>query len=224
MIVSIRSGLRPPSRAVASRAFLAAILILAPPAVAMAQAGPPRAPATAAPRSQATPPPRPPAPRVPSAAAPTGGPPAPTAARAAWPVPAVALAGLSGYSHPEVPQQACRLVNAGRRDCWIPGRTAGRYRIAASGVSMAVGARPRQQLTIIVGGQICAQKLDVTSWSGKPREIIAACEVAILTDAPVQVSVVYADLQALKEARGPTVEFDRMQWTGVLNLRDATAP
>lgn len=138
--------------------------------------------------------------------------------------PGQALVGLPSYGHPEIDLRACHLINAGRRDCVIPGRTAGRYRISASGSSMAIGARPRQQLTIIVNGRYCAQKIDVTSWSGKPRTIRAVCEVAILTDAPVLVSVVYADLQALKEARGPEVRFERIAWTGVLEMRDATDP
>jgi len=139
-------------------------------------------------------------------------------------VPPVALGGLPGYTHPEVPPQACHLVNAGRRDCVIPGRSAGRYRIEASGASMPIGAHPRQQLTIIVNGRNCTQKLDLTAWTGKTRKITAACEVAILSDAPVLVSVVYADLQALKEARGPDVRFERIPWTGVLEMRDASAP
>jgi hypothetical protein len=139
-------------------------------------------------------------------------------------LPAVALVGLSSYSHPDVPQQACHLVNAGRRDCLIPGRTAGRYRITAQGASMAIGAHPRQQLTIIVGGRICTQKLDLTAWSGRTRAIGAVCEVAILTDTPVLVSTVYADLQALKQATGPEIRFERIRWSGVLEMRDATAP
>lgn len=205
MVVSIRPGPRPPSRAVASRAVLAAILILAPPAVAMAQSGAPRTPIAPAPRA--------PAPRAPSPRSPAGG-----------PTTAVALVGLTGYTHPEVTPQSCHLVNAGRRDCLIPGRTAGRYRIAATGASMAIGAHPRQQLTIIVSGRICTQKLDLTAWSGRTREIAAVCEVAILSDAPVLVSVVYADLQALKVATGPEVRFERMPWSGVLEMRDASAP
>lgn len=100
--------------------------------------------------------------------------------------------------------------------------TAGRYVIRASGTSMPVGAKPRQQLTIIVANRNCAQTIDYTSWTGGSRTIRAICDVTILSDTPVLVSVVYADIQALKVASGPEVVFERVRWDGVLQMRDAS--
>lgn len=137
----------------------------------------------------------------------------------AW---APAIAGLTGYSHPAVGATHCRLINSGRRDCVIPAKTNGAYVIRATGRSMAMGARPRQQLTIIVANRNCAQVINFKAWSGSTRPITASCEVSVLSDMPVLVSVVYADSQALKEASGPDVVFEPVRWSGVVEMRDVT--
>lgn len=148
-----------------------------------------------------------------------------TAAPAAVPPATPAwLSGLPGYKHPEVTTSACKLVNSGRRDCVIPGMTAGRYLIRASGASMPVGAAPRQQLTIVVDNRNCAQAFDATVWTGKVRTITTTCEITILSDLPTVVSIVYADLQALKAAGGPEVTFQRLRWSGVLQMREVPPP
>lgn len=102
--------------------------------------------------------------------------------------------------------------------------TAGRYVIRAAGSSMAIGAKPRQQLTLVVDNRNCAQTLDVTGWSGAARTIRAACEITVLSDAPTVVSIVYADLQALKAAGGPQVTIERLRWGGVLGMREVAPP
>ena len=135
---------------------------------------------------------------------------------------APAIAGLAGYSHPDIGAPQCRLINAGRRDCVIPAKTSGAYVIRATGRSMAMGARPRQQLTIIVANRNCAQTMNIKAWSGSTRPLTASCEVSVLSDTPVLVSVVYADFQALKEASGPEVVFSPVRWSGVVEMRDVT--
>ena len=100
--------------------------------------------------------------------------------------------------------------------------TAGNYVISATGTSVAIGKSPRQQITIIVNGRVCAQKINTRAWSENSNTIRAVCEVMILSGSPVLVSAVYADVQALKEARGPELSIERQQWAGVLNMRDAT--
>lgn len=138
------------------------------------------------------------------------------------PAPVVSLSGLPGYRHPEVPTSTCKLVNAGRRDCVIPGMTAGRYVIEAAGSSMPIGAKPRQQLTIIVDNQKCSQAFDASSWSGATRTIRTTCEITVLSDTPTVISIVYADLQALKAATGPEVSIQRLRWSGVMQMREVT--
>jgi hypothetical protein len=119
-------------------------------------------------------------------------------------------------------KNANKLINFGRKDCTIPSMTAGNYVISATGTSVAIGKSPRQQITIIVNGRVCAQKINTRAWSENSNTIRAVCEVMILSGSPVLVSAVYADVQALKEARGPELSIERQQWAGVLNMRDAT--
>jgi len=115
-------------------------------------------------------------------------------------------------------------VNAARRDCTIPPHTFGQYRIVATGKSTPYGGRARQQLTIIVANRNCAQVIDVRPWADGQRTITAVCELAILSDAPVFVSIVYADVDALKEVTGPAVVIEPVAWSGVLGMRDASPP
>lgn len=189
--------------------------------------------AMAAPGAQAQSPAPAPAPRAPAVQARPSAVPAPAPApapRAVAPAPrvvtppAIALSGLPGYRHPEIPISTCKLVNAGRRDCVIPAMTAGRYVIKAAGSSMPIGAKPRQQLTIVVDNRNCSQAFDASSWSGSTRTIRTMCEITVLSDAPTLISIVYADLQALKTATGPEVTIERLRWSGVMQMREVPQP
>jgi hypothetical protein len=129
---------------------------------------------------------------------------------------------LPGYGHPDIGPEWCRLRNSGRKDCVIPGMTIGRYVIRASGTSMPMGPKARQQLTIIVANRNCAQVKDFTPWSGAPRTLTTECEISVMSDKPVMINVVYADTQALKTASGPVVTIERLPWDGVLAARQTS--
>lgn len=146
---------------------------------------------------------------------------APSPSRRVWASP---VAGLSGYRQPAILPTDCRLVSSARRDCTIPGGTFGRYRITATGKSRPYGRRPRQQLTIIAANRNCAQVADARPWGEGQRAITAVCELSILSDTPVLISIIYADADALKEPGGPAVVIEAVAWTGVLDMRDASAP
>jgi hypothetical protein len=197
------------------------IALVAAAALAFAGAASGQTPAGPRPYNQAFPAPKPAKPAPPQTVS-AAKPPAP--ARVSNTPPDVPLRGLQQYRHPAIPASACRLVNAGRKDCVIPAMTAGRYLIQATGSSMSMGPKARQQLTIIVANRACAKIANFTPWTGTTRGVTATCEVSILSDEPVVISIVYADSQALKVASGPAVIIERGRWNGVLEMREIPPP
>lgn len=129
-----------------------------------------------------------------------------------------------GYTQPDIGASACRTVNPGQTACTVPGMTAGRYLIEASGTSTANTAGAVQKLTIIVGSTGCGtadrRPTPANPWpAGTAKTIRLQCEVEILTDRPLTVTAVYADDKATKAATGPTLVVKRLAWDGVLSVR-----
>jgi hypothetical protein len=150
-----------------------------------------------------------------------GGPAAAQHVAPAAPAPqAQALAPLprafAGYAQPSIPASACRVVNATGATCQIPAMTAGRYLIEAAGTSTAQGAGAEQELQIVVGGQVCGAAQNTQAWSSGPRTFRFDCAATLLTDRPVNVVVIYADKNAVKDPKGPTLAVRPVGWNGVL--------
>jgi hypothetical protein len=130
---------------------------------------------------------------------------------------------FAGYSQPAIPPSACKTLGATETQCVIPAMTAGRYMIEAAGTSTSQGVGANQVLEIDVGGGQCGVGRDSGAWTSGPRTFRLDCEVSLLADAPVTVRVIYADAQAVKDPKGPTVTFKPLPWTGVLSAQ-AFAP
>jgi hypothetical protein len=151
----------------------------------------------------------------------------PTARPAAPAVPAEPLGpprAFVGYTQPDIGASACRMINPGQTACTIPGMTAGRYLIEASGTSTANTAGALQKLTIIVGSTGCGtadrRPTPTNPWpAGTAKTIRLQCEVEILTDRPLTVTAVYADDKATRSGTGPTLVVKRLAWDGVLSVR-----
>jgi hypothetical protein len=139
---------------------------------------------------------------------------APAGALAQAPAPPRAFAG---YSQPAIPATACKSLGPAETQCVIPAMTAGRYMIEASGTSTSQGVGANQVLEIDVGGGQCGVGRDGGSWTSGPRTFHLDCEVSLLADTPVTVRVIYADAQAVKDPKGPTVTFKPLPWNGVLS-------
>ena len=142
--------------------------------------------------------------------APAGPPPAPPR-----------LFAQAGYSEPPIPPAACKAASAGQTTCVIPAMTAGRYFAKAAATSTATAAGAAQQITIVAGDQHCT-----ATWSPDPkapwavgarRTFVAGCVFSIVTDAPMNVTVVYLDEKATKDAAGPTLSLYPQPWTGALS-------
>ena len=153
-------------------------------------------------------------------------PPAPAVAPAAPQAPLGPPRAYQGYSQPEITAVYCRVVNTGQVTCTLPAMTAGRYLIKASGTSTAQGDGAAQQLTILVGNLSCGPATrkpgGTTPWIAGPKTVRLNCEALILTDRPLAVTAVYADVKATKAPAGPTLTLERLPWEGVLDV--AAAP
>ena len=165
---------------------------------------------------------------------------APAAAAAPAPAPVVDIPprGFPGYAHPDVTAAMCRVINTAQTQCILPAMTAGRYLIEAVGVSTAtpaaappVGATATpakvqgamQQITIVTGDRVCGQAQSSKPWTTGQQAIRLDCEVSIMSDAPLPITIVYADVNATKDPRGPGLSIRRLAWNGVLEAR-AFAP
>jgi hypothetical protein len=130
---------------------------------------------------------------------------------------------FAGYAQPAIGPAACKVVGVAETECVIPAMTAGRYRIEAAGTSSAPSVGANQVLEIDVGGVQCGVGRDNAPWATGSRTFRLDCEVTLLSDAPVPVKVTYADSQATKDPRGPSVTFTPLPWNGVLDSQ-AFAP
>src|SRR5580704_17217211 len=128
----------------------------------------------------------------------------------------IPMPGVSGYDHPEVGPDDCKVVNPGYTECVIPAKTAGRYLVTAAGTSTAKGDGATQALAI--GGKtwLCAKVTNTAKWSTGPRTFQIACLIDVLSDDPVTGGVAYQDTNATKDPKGPRLVIRRVPWDGVL--------
>jgi hypothetical protein len=133
------------------------------------------------------------------------------------PPPDVPMPGVAGYDHPQIGADACKVLNPSVAQCTIPAKSAGQYVVVASGTSTAKGADAAQQLTIGGQGWQCSPVTNTAKWSSGPRTFTVACMIQILTDRPLLVRVLYADKNADKDPKGPTLAIQTVPWTGVLS-------
>ena len=123
---------------------------------------------------------------------------------------------FAGYSQVAITPGMCKVVGAAEAQCVIPAMSAGRYLIEATGTSTSPGVAPQQALEIVVGGASCGMGRNGKPWSSGPRAFRLDCEATILTDTPLTVRALYADVQATKDAQGPVLTIRALPWNGVL--------
>lgn len=160
-----------------------------------------------------------------AAAAAQTSPPKPTAPPAAPPPAAVAAVPLpramTGYAQPEITN--CKVVNPNTATCTIPAMTAGRYVITASGTSTATADGAAQAVQIAVGTRICGRAdrrgNPQSPWATGAQTLKVACDVMILTDRPLTVTIAYADDKATKDPKGPTVKIEKAPWDGIMSAQ-----
>jgi hypothetical protein len=133
--------------------------------------------------------------------------------------PSAPMPGFPGFGHPAIAPGDCRTLNSSQAQCIIPARTAGRYLVDAAGTSTATAAGAVQSITI--GGPTwqCAQATNHAAWTSGARTFHVQCVVNVLTDEPLAVNVLYRDLNATKDPRGPVLTIAPIPWNGVLDVR-----
>lgn len=136
--------------------------------------------------------------------------------------------GQAGYSEPPIGPAACHAVSSGEVRCATPAMTAGMYLVQATGVSTATAAGAAQQLTIVVGDQICRSTREPdpqAPWAiGARRSFSSACLFTIVTDAPLPIIVGYVDQNATKDAAGPRVIVTAEPWSGAIQALPVRVP
>jgi hypothetical protein len=126
------------------------------------------------------------------------------------------LAAFPGYGHPEIPANRCQVRDAAHVACTIPGRTAGRYAIVVRGVSTASGADPRQAMVIGGPGWTCGEvDVPAAGWSSGARTLTGECDINVISDAPVEVEVVFGGVNTTLDPHGPVVSIHPVRWSGV---------
>lgn len=158
-----------------------------------------------------------PAGKAPSAAAPTPQPAAPV-------VPLGPPRAFPGYSQPEIPATACRVISQTQAMCTIPAMTAGRYVARATGTSTSQGEGATQALAIQVGARACGGTVIRRSspqapWLSGSKTLVAVCDFTVLSDRPVQVIVSYGDAKAARDPKGPTLRIERAPWDGIISAQ-----
>jgi hypothetical protein len=135
---------------------------------------------------------------------------------------------LAGYTEPMIPATSCKNVNASETQCLIPSMTAGRYLADATGVSTATADGAAQQITIVAGDQRCTATYNPDPkkpWAvGAKRSFHAGCVFALVSDAPMLVTVLYLDGKATKDPAGPSLALLPQQWTGAFNAVPVSFP
>jgi len=132
----------------------------------------------------------------------------------------------AGYAEPAVPAGSCQVVSPRETRCVLPAMTAGRYFVAASGVSTATADGAEQQIILVAGDQRCTSTRapdPKTPWTvGAKRTFVAGCLFTIITDTPLPITAVYLDAKATKDPAGPKLEVSPQAWTGALSATAVT--
>jgi hypothetical protein len=131
--------------------------------------------------------------------------------------PDVPMPSVTGYDHPQIGADACKVVSPSVAQCTIPAKSAGQYVAIAAGTSTAKGAGAAQRLTIGGQGWQCSPVTNTAKWSTGSRTFTVACMIQVLTDQPLVVAVRYDDQNAEKDSKGPTLVLRAAPWTGVLS-------
>lgn len=143
------------------------------------------------------------------------------AAALAQSTPAPVLPKLfSSYSQPDITPGLCSNKGPAQTDCIIPAMSAGVYLVEAAGTSTATSAEARQQLVLLAGSRLCGEYTTQPNpqkpWATGARTFRANCQVTVVTDKPLVISVRYNDAAATKDPKGPLVKISRLPWDGVL--------
>jgi hypothetical protein len=96
--------------------------------------------------------------------------------------------------------------------------TAGRYIILARDGATSTGADAIQALEIALNGQSCAA-LKSTPFTGKKSLPPLACQVTVLTDAPITITAAFAVQHATPDPGGPKLVVRRVPWNGIIDAR-----
>jgi hypothetical protein len=127
------------------------------------------------------------------------------------------VSAFAGYNAPDVTADNCSLKSPGLVECFIPGKTMGRYLITVRGAATSTGPDAIQGIVIGGSGWSCGQATSQKgAWSGS-RGFVADCNVTILSDDPVKISAAFGGAQIQLDPKGPKVTIQRMPWDGVLN-------
>jgi hypothetical protein len=126
---------------------------------------------------------------------------------------------FADYGQPDITPGLCKTVSTSEVQCIIPAMTAGQYLVEATGTSTAQGPDAKQALQISVGVVPCGSGQNNASWPSGARTFRLDCSVAVLTDKPLVVRVIYQDTHAIKDPRGPQLSIRRQPWEGVLTSR-----
>ncbi len=129
----------------------------------------------------------------------------------------IPMPGVAGYDHPQIGDDACKVVNPSLAQCTIPAKSAGEYVVFGSGTSTAKGAGAAQRITIGGEGWQCSPVTNTAKWSSGPRTFTVGCMIQILTDRPLTVAVRYDDQNADKDPKGPKLVIRQAPWNGVLS-------
>lgn len=148
-----------------------------------------------------------------------------TAVTAAAPsVPLGPPRAFPGYTQPDVGGPFCRNISPAQTTCTIPSMTAGRYKVRASATGTSQGKDAVQALSIQVGSRSCGRIDNKKPWPTGARTVRLDCEIVVVTDRPLQITASYADTQATKDPRGPTMTLERLPWDGVLSTQVSAPP
>ncbi len=148
-------------------------------------------------------------------------------AAAAQPAQPTLPKAFSDYSQPDITPGLCKNVSPAETQCVIPAMTAGLYAVTAGGTSTATAADAVQKIAIQVGAASCgARQTDPKKkpWPvSTPKTLSYSCVVNVLTDKALIVTATYADLNAKKDPKGPTLAVKRLPWSGILMVEPAGA-
>lgn len=125
---------------------------------------------------------------------------------------------FADYVQHDITPGLCHVVSAAEAQCVIPEMTAGQYAIEAAGTSTSQGADAKQTLEIRIGSAGCATGQNSTPWPSGARTFRLGCATTILTDRALIVHVIYGDVDAIKDPKGPLISIRRLPWQGILSV------
>jgi hypothetical protein len=119
----------------------------------------------------------------------------------------------------------------------LPAMTAGRYLVEAVGISTALPAAAApapstrgaaapatpqgaiQAIAIFTGDRACGRVQSPPWTTSGAHPIRLSCEITVVADAPLPITVSYADSNATMDPRGPGIVVRRLPWDGVITAQ-----